>query len=709
MRKKYSFEAYLDDYGVISVYISMNFYNGESKKFYLKDEQNHLIPLRISYLESQNDYRKYTLVFEPSSVEIGKKYTILEEHGLGTILQYGLVVRSDEFDENFYNPRSDFGASVADNQTRFVLWAPTAISVVLKLNTPQGLQFFSMAKVEKGAWETTLDFDCHGLLYTYLVEVNGQINEVCDPYGYSSDADGKRSCVIDFNRLNQEFHDDKLKPLHHYTNAQILEVSVRDFSMDKEASFVNRGRFLGMVEENVKTSEGYPAGFDYVKQLNPTHIQIMPVYDFVTVDEENPSLFYNWGYDPLQYNTLEGSYSTNPKDPLCRVNEFMEVIKKYHEAGIRVNLDVVYNHMYDLETSYFEKIVPYYYFRYGKNGQISNGSFCGNDVDSSNRMVRHFILQSCLHFVQHYHVDGFRFDLMGILDIETINKVYHQGVQYREGFMVYGEGWNMPTLLDEQFRAHMYNADKMPNIAFFNDFYRDHVKGPSAADMVWAKGYTLGDTNYLNAFKSSLMGTALSNYDVCIFNSPTQSVNYVACHDNMTLWDKIKEACKNESKAQRIARQKLTIGAQCLSQGILFLHFGQEACRSKNGLDNTYRSNDEINKINYERSVQYQEVVKYTRDLMHFRRHHECFRLANSFDIASRVVFHDLEYGCLLMSVRDKETVYHCFFNPTHESVRYDLNGVGELILDNNGYTDKVEISSVHLSPISLVVVAQKV
>lgn len=706
MRKKENFEAYLDDYGLIHAYISLNFYQGNSKKFYLKNGLGALTECIIQTIEHRSHYLKYTLSIKPELITIGKKYTLLEEHGLGCVLQFGLIVRTNRFNDEFCNFREDYGAHVIDNQTHFVLWAPTAYEVVLKLFKPSGIQYLTMQRKDKGVYEAWVSENCHGYLYSYIVSVNGKTNVVNDPYGYSSDANGRHSCVVDFQQIHIDFNDHLLPPFQSKTDATILEVSVRDFSIDRETNIVHKGQFLGLIEENRIDFRGNAVGFDYLKQLKPTHVQLMPVFDFATVDEENPRLFYNWGYDPAQYNTLEGSYSTNPHDPLSRVKEFAQVISFYHKHGIRITLDVVYNHMYDLESSHFERIVPYYYFRYGMHGQISNGSFCGNDVDSSNGMVRHFILLSVLHFVKHYHIDGLRFDLMGILDIDTMNLLVKRCQVLNPDFMIYGEGWNMPTLLDEKYRASMVNAWQMPEVGFFNDFYRDHVKGPTASDRAWAKGYTLGDAYFVEAFMASVVANSVDGYCVKLFDSPTQSVNYIECHDNLTLWDKIKEACKEDSKEQRIAKQKLTIGAQCVSQGVLFLQFGQEACRSKNGVDNSYRSNDEINKISYARTSQYQSVVNYTKDLIDFRQQHKVFRCQTAQEIQERISFKMLANGCCMMRCEDEHETLLVFFNPSKEQYFYELDQEGILLIDENGYTNKPIIHTVSLNPISMIVVS---
>ena len=711
MRKTSRFEAYLDDYNLISIYLSTSFYNGESKTFFIRDAHGKLSPLSISQQTTSHDYMKYILLINDESITIGDYYEILEEHGLRTRLQYGLIVRTNRFNDSFYSDRDDFGSQIINGNTRFVLWAPTANNVQLQLFQKDDTKIVPLVKEEKGCWVYELEGNHHGLQYLYLVHVNGSINETVDPYAYGTTANSARSVVIDFDQYDVKMNDEYLPPFKK-TEAVITELSVRDFSMDKSTNIENKGKYLGLIEKGRVGTLNNKVGFDYLLEMGYTHVQLMPVYDFATIDELNPKTFYNWGYDPAQYNSLEGSYSLDPSDPHSRIQEFLTVVSTYHRHGLRVIMDVVYNHMYDMAMSSFEKIVPYYYFRLSDQGAISNGSFCGNDVDSSNAMVRKFIVDSVIHFTKHYHMDGFRFDLMGILDTDTMNTIVSEIEKIRPDSLIYGEGWNMPTMLPESSRATMFNMHKMPNVGFFNDFYRDHVKGPTSVDLKWAQGYCLGDTNYIDAMKASLLANTRNHFSVKLFDEPDQSINYVECHDNMTLWDKIKEACKEDSKEERIRKQKLVNGVLAVSQGILFYHFGQEAARSKMGVENSYRSNDEINKVDYARTVQYQEIVNYTKDMIKLRKEYPIFRFESSAEIQKHIKFTHLDHNALLYEFQDVEKyVPHenvkVFINPTKHHLQYPLDSQYKLIANEAGLLNFEYTNKVYLNPLSMVIVGK--
>lgn len=706
MRKVYRFEAYLDNYTTINAYIKNTYYNGKSNKFYLRSKEGATFECKVKQSEKSGEYYKYQIIIDEDWVNIGDEMDLVEEHGLTCPLQYGLVVRTKRFNDEFYNDRNDFGAHVNNNQTSFVLWAPTASSVYLKVIEQEKITIYPMQKEDKGAWTYTIEKNCHGMIYKYIVNVNGRTNEALDPYGYGSIENAKASAVIDFNQIITNFNDDKLAPMNSYCDAIICELSVRDFSSHPETNIEHKGQFLGMIEEGKTDIKGNPVGYDYLKQFGYTHIQLMPVFDFATTDELNPSMLYNWGYDPVQYNALEGSYSKNPKDPLSRINEFIQMIGFYHSKGIRVNMDVVYNHMYDMDDSAFERIVPYYYFRQNDQGEISNGSFCGNDVDSTNGMVRKFIIDSCVHFVEHYHIDGLRFDLMGILDIESMNEIVEKTQSLRADCMIYGEGWNMPTMLNEENRASMLNMGEMPKVAHFNDFYRNHIKGPSNESENHISGYALGDTSYVESAKACLVGNILDECVVRLFNSPTQSLNYVECHDNATLWDKIEKSNPYNTLEQKVNKQKLCNGLIALSFGIPFYHIGQEMCRTKLGIDNSYCSPDEINRVDYNQAKVFSEVVRYTKDLIDLRKQLQIFNTDSRDFIQQNVSFETLKNQAMVMHVDNHPTYgrISIYVNPSYEVIHKNVHGT--MLANELGKINPVKVDEISIKPHSMVVIS---
>ena len=708
MRKVNRFEAHLDDYGIITAYLSKEFYQGRSDAFYLRDESGKLTKCSIfNYEQSGNDYFKYTLGIE-DIIQIGKRYDLLEEHGLFVPLQYSLITKTQRFDENFYYNGDDLGATLQEGRTYFALWAPTATRVVIEIFEKLGPLVIELNRQEKGVFTYHLSYNAHGLSYLYHVLVNGNWTTATDPYASGSTVNHQRSVVIDFNQIEAQ-HSYKLPVLKQATDAILYELSIRDFTLQAESNIVHRGQFLGLSETGTKTLHGVTTGLDHVKELGVTHVQIMPMYDFATVDEHNVSLFYNWGYDPMQYNVPEGSFAVNPDDPFGRIEEARTMVTSFHKQGIRVIMDVVYNHMYDMEASSFEKVVPYYFFRRSQSGQLSNGSFCGNDLDSNRLMARKFIKDSVKHWMTRYDVDGFRFDLMGVLDVDTMNEVEALCKSIKPDAMVYGEGWNMPTSLPEHQKANRYNQHLMPNIGHFNDFFREHVKGKTSHEEINVKGYCLGDTNYIQAMKACMLGTAVSNH-TRLFAKPEQSINYIECHDNHTVWDKLKESNKEDNREIRIKRQKLLLGVLLLAQGVPFIHSGQEFCRTKNGLHNTYRSPDNINQLDWTRKERYLDVFKYTKDIIQLRKMLPILRLNDSVKIEQRVSFREWD-GMLVVNYKcERSKPYEeiwIYINPTNQIYYESFSTFVKVVANEAGLIEGVMVQNATINPYTLVVFAK--
>lgn len=712
MRKEQRFEAYLDDYNLMTIYLSKQFYQGNSEVFYSQDTEGNVVKLQIKYKEStSNDYSKY-IVTNCDHLEFGKQYTILEEHGQATPLQIGLIVKKDKFDKEFAYRGDDLGVKVKDDKTYFALWAPTAIEVLVKIIKEESEFTLSLDRQDKGVFKGMVDANLHLSTYSFLVYVNGEWIESVDPYAMGSLVNGIKSVVIDQNQVKLDLHHDQLSPLKSMTDAIIYETSIRDFTSDVNSNHKHKRTFKGFVERNTTTEANTKTGFDYLLDLGITHVQLMPINDFATIDEKNIDLFYNWGYDPHQYNVPEGSYGSDVNDPLSRIMELKELVATCHQHDLRIVMDVVYNHVYDMHQSAFEKIVPYYYFRRSESGAVSNGSFCENDLDTTRYMVRKFIVESTKMWVEEYGIDGFRFDLMGILDIDTLNLIDQELRQIKGDIILYGEGWNMPTILDEELKGTIANQHKMPNIGHFNDFYRDHVKGPSSEHEISVKGYCCGDVNYKDAMKMSLVGNTMAYPYVYLFDSPAKSINYVECHDNRTAWDKIKEACKEDRSDVRIKKHKLMIGALMVSMGVPFLHSGQEFCRTKNGNSNSYMSGDLINRLDWQRKDRYQEVVSYTQDMIALRKAYSVFRFDTSQAIKDHVYFKDLDKDILLYGFKNVSKYIEfdelmVFFNPTYEVAYHCLDGYGTLIANEAGLIEPIQTQCITINPFTMVVVGK--
>lgn len=710
MRKVDKFEAHLDDFHRITIYLSERFYQGRSDAFYLRDSQGTLTHCDIQSVEQcGGGYFCYTINISIDLI-IGEAYVVLEEHGLSTALQYSLITKTDRFDELYYYKGDDLGCHPNNNLTSFALWAPTATRVVLELFRKEEPRAFECKRSEFGVFRMSVESNLHGVGYHYHILVNGKWNASSDPVARSSAVNNGHSVVIDYNRINILKSKDKLPIINSSLDAIIYEISIRDFTMQKEANIKHRGKFLGLTQENTKTNNGVSTGIDHIKELGVTHVQIMPIFDFATVDEVNVSTFYNWGYDPLQYNVPDGSFSTQTNDPVSKVIEAQEMIQAFHKNGIRVIMDVVYNHVYDMESSPFELVVPYYFFRRSGNGSLSNGSFCGNDFDSNRLMARKFILDSCDCWMKQYDVDGFRFDLMGVLDIDTMNQVVRQCKALKPDAMVYGEGWNMPTALPEEIKANKLNQYLMPEVGQFNDFYRDIVKGKTSHEEVNVKGYLTGDTYMLEAMKSCMLGNSINKAYNKHFLNNTQSINYLECHDNYTVWDKMKESNKEDSREVRIKRQKMMLGALLLSIGVPFIHSGQEFARTKNGIHNSYRSPDNINQIDWLRKERFLDMVSYTQDMIKLRKSLPIFHSTNLDLIEQHVEFRNFD-GMLITHYRcPRLKPYHdvwIYLNPTNQIYSEHFDQEVILLANESGLVKNIRLNKSEIQPYSLTVFAK--
>ena len=709
MRKTVRFEAHLDDYGLISIYLSRQFYTGKSDVFYLKKPDGSLSKCQILSFEfSQGDYNKY-MVQTLEHIEIGQPYEITEEHGLKVPLQYSLITKTARFDHEFYYDGDDLGVHPLKDVTNFALWAPTASRVILEM-VDKPRRSYEMERTEKGVFRHHSPTNLHGKKYLYNILVNGSWNTTTDPVARSATTNNSASVIIDYTQVEVERYTQNLPVLTKVTDAIIYELSIRDYSAQTESGISAKSQFLGLCELNTKTPNGSLSGLSHIVDLGVTHVQIMPMFDFSTVDEDNPSTFYNWGYDPVQYNVPEGSFSSDPKDSIKRVIEARTMIQAFHQQGIRVIMDVVYNHVYEMESNAFEKVVPYYYFRRSSSGALSNGSFCNNDVDSNRLMVRKFILDSCKCWMEAYDIDGFRFDLMGVLDIDTMNAIEAQSKILKPDSMIIGEGWNMPTSLPEEIKANMGNQSKMPHIAHFNDFFREHVKGRTSTNEITMKGYCSGDVSFIDAMKAAMVGNCLPGL-VKIFDQPTQSVNYVECHDNHTSWDKLRECCKEDPREIRVKKHKLMIGSVLLAQGIPFLHSGQEFCRTKNGQHNSYRSSDAINQIDWIRKERHMDVVQYTKDMIELRKRMPVFRMKTSAAIEKRVSFRNFDGMLVIHYVYEKKNPYHdvwVYINPTNQIYYERFDDYVEILANEAGLLEDVRTQNTTINPYTLVVFARK-
>ena len=704
MRQRTYYEAYLDDYDKIIVYMSKESYSGVSNKFYMSDERGEIIDLHILSIETTpSNYNKYTLEIR-GPIIIGNEYKVYHQHARGAVLQYSGIVKTKQFDDEFYYAGNDLGFTYDKEQCAFALWAPTAYKVKIELCKHGVRRTFEMVRSETGVWRFSLLENLENATYVYFVRVNGEWKQTIDPYGTACIENSRRSAVIDPQKIRVK--DTPLPPMESACDAVIYETSVRDFTIQSGIGVSMPGKFRGFVEENETTKE-LCTGFSYLKTLGITHVQLMPVLDFGSVNELYPMLHYNWGYDPVQYRCLEGSFSLDPTSPYERKFEFVHLIEECHRHQLRVNLDVVFNHVYDKEESAFEKCVPNYYFQMNSNGDFSNGTYCGNDMDTKRHMCSKYIIDTCEWLVKTYHIDGFRFDLMGILDVHTMNQIYEVCCAINPDFMVYGEGWDMPSFLDYRERASIRNNAQMPYVAHFSDRFRDVVKGRTDANEVNVKGYCTGATYLLETMKNCLCASCNDIGVERMFQHPRNAVNYVECHDNMTSWDKVKECCKEDDRKVRMERQKMMIAATLLAQGIPFLHSGQEFARTKHGKHNTYEESDEINKLDYTRRNHYQEIVDSTKALIRIRKEHAGFRYSDAADVMKYVSFEHLNQKVLLYRIHNEEEELITIMNPTNEWFHYDLQD-SYTLLYRNGEAEDIRMKIIDIHPYATMVFVRK-
>lgn len=608
-------------------------------KFYLTNGNTHI--------NSNFVYVNNNIITILLSDEINIKFTSSLYYDENTFIacDYVKLFSSAEFNSRFFT-LDNLGLEYTKGYSEFRLWSPPATSVNLLLyrkgisNTSNIISVptrVSMAETSNGIWYTRVDKDLNGFFYTFEVAVYGNINEAVDPYAKAVAVNGTKGAIIDLKATNPpNFNADLAPTYEHYTDAIIYELSIRDMSTNPNSNITKRGKFLGLTEANTKTKSQKATGIDYLKELGITHVQLMPVADisYMSIDEENPTN-YNWGYDPQNYNVPEGSYSSNPYSPECRIKELKELIACFHKNGICVNMDVVYNHIFHAPTSNFELIFPGYYFRHNEDGSLSNGTGCGNDIASENLMMKRFIIDSVLFWQEEYHMDGFRFDLMGIIDIDTINTIKHKLGKH---IMVYGEGWNLSTSLPASRRATILNSKKMLDIGFFNDIIRDVLKGNVFSK--YEGGFISGKEGLENGVMLTVTGCInYSNFIGGPFASPIQSINYIACHDNSTLWDKLSFTNNGASEEERISRVKLAIGILLTCQGIPLIASGMEFLNTKNGIENSYKSPDYINWMDWDRKDTYEAVVNYTKSFINLRKRHPAFRMCDEDEVRDCIEF----------------------------------------------------------------------
>lgn len=552
----------------------------------------------------------------------------------------------------------DLELAVGGGKTGFTLWSPEAQAAqVLLYDTDRNSRptdTLEMTRGGQGTWRAVAKGELYGKFYTFRIKHNGNwLAETPGVWAKAVGTNGKRAAIVDLASTNPAGWDNDRGPeVKHFTDVVLYEMHHRDMSMHPNSGIVHKGKFLAMTESGTHTPQGAATGIDHLKELGVTHVHILPSYDYNSVDEANlPANQYNWGYDPQNYNAPEGSYSTDPADPTSRIREMKEMIKALHDAGIGVVMDVVYNHTAENEGSNFSLTAPGYYYRHRADGSWSDASGCGNETASDHPQMREFIVNSVIHWAKEYHIDGFRFDLMAIHDIETMNRVAAALKEINPSIFVYGEGWTAgDSPLSAEHRALKENVSKMKGVAVFSDDIRDAIKGHySRSD---DRGFATGKPGNEETVKIGIVASTAhpqvdyskgNNSKFAYATSPEMIVNYVSCHDDLTLTDKLAASMPGSTEAERQRAARLAQTIVFTSQGTPFMFAGEEIFRDKRGVHNSYKSPDSINAIDWELKTHNRDQFDYYRELIKLRKAHPAFRMTSARDIARNIVFDKTE------------------------------------------------------------------
>ena len=549
----------------------------------------------------------------------------------------------------------DLELTVNATGTHFKLWSPKAKEARVNLydngHTGKPYDVLPMTfDAKTGTWSVSVPQQLYGKFYTFQIN-NGErwLDETPGVWAKAVGLNGKRGAIIDFATTNPAgWSLDKGPEVKSFNDVIVYEMHHRDMSMHPSSGIANKGKFLALTEPGTMSPEGLKTGIDHLKELGITHVHILPSYDYNSVDEANlQTNTYNWGYDPTNYNAPEGSYSTNPSDPATRVREMKEMIKALHDAGIGVIMDVVYNHTAENDGSNFELTAPGYYHRHWDDGRYSDASGCGNETASDLQQMQDYIVNSVKYWADEYHIDGFRFDLMAIHDTETMNRVAKELKEINPSIFVYGEGWTAgDSPLQPERRALKENVSKMEGIAVFSDDLRDAVKGHYTNAM--DRGFATGKPGQEETVKIGIVAATAhpqvdyskgSNSKFAYANSPEMIVNYVSCHDDLMLTDKLRKSMEGEPEENMLAAAKLAQTIVFTSQGTPFMFAGEEIFRDKQGVHNSYKSPDSINAIDWSNKAKYQDQFDYYQGLIALRKAHPAFRMTTAEDIAKNLVF----------------------------------------------------------------------
>ena len=585
------------------------------------------------------------------------------------------------------------------DNTEFSVWAPTAEAAQVKLyhSASDTLAFATMdMKLGKdGLWKVAVNEDVKGAFYAFQVKHAGEwLQETAGIAAKAVGVNGWRGAVIDWTETNPEGWAEDKSPEIKPSDIIVYEMHHRDFSIHQTSGISNKGKYLALTERGTKNPDGLATGIDHLKEIGVTYVQLLPSTDFITVDEEHlENNQYNWGYDPFNYNAVEGSYSTDPFNPVTRIKEFKQMIQSLHAAGFRVILDVVYNHTTDASKTGFERTMPGYFYRMAADGSFYNGSGCGNETASEQAMFRKYMIESLEWWMKEYHIDGFRFDLMAIHDIETMNEISERLHAIDPNVVIYGEGWAaMAPAYPAEEIALKVNTHMLNKIGAFSDNIRDAVRGPLGCENAGFMDAVAGNKENIH------FGIAggVQHPQVTVerwTNNPLQHVSYVSCHDDHCLRDRLEEATKASEK-KRLEMVKLAQTAVYTSQGIPFIFAGEELYRHKQGVKNSYCSPDAINAIDWTYKTKYKDLVDYYAALAAIRHAHPGFCLGDAELVREKLQFIEVDDPCVVafrinnLEGIDSAKSLTVVLNGSKKKVKVEIPEGKYIVLAENGKAD---------------------
>ena len=644
----------------------------------LFEEEKLIKKLTNAHFTSINNLYITDLLLD-EDYELGKNYRLLVGDLSFTNIDLSEAVYFTDFDDRYFYNGNDLGNNYHKDYTEFVVWAPLAGDVKVKLISPNDEVIVKeMVREDKGIYRLKVDGDLLNYKYRYIINNYGVITEAKDLYAKEVSLNSEYSVIIDTEELLKIANVAPKTKIEQNVDAIIYETHIRDLNEGNFNDTVNKGKYAGFAETGRKSVGGHPVGLDYIKYLGVTHVQLQPVLDFESKDDQKISDWYNWGYDTLSFFALEGSYALHPEVPASRILEFKNLVNKYHENDLRIVMDVVFNHIFAYETSDFEKTVPHYYFRRRKNHYLSNASGCGNDFASERKMASKIIVDSVKYLFKYFDIDGLRFDLMGLLDIKTVKACYQEAKKIKKDAIIYGEGWDMGEELPKEEKASKNNFSALKEIGFFNDSYRDIVKGPSSPFSLHEKGYICGNTSYAFGLDYAFHAGVLPLSYQPMFNNANQSVNYLECHDNNTLYDKL--LVSNAFEDEKLHLDRVALGNQILllSFGIPLIHAGQEIGQSKDGLDNTYKTVG-VNNLNYRLIDERFDMVNRFRLFNILRKKLAFTRLTSASEMKGFFEISHWDNGVYVLSCKGKNVIanekeFVILINPTGEKISFVLD-----------------------------------